>query len=83
MKNLSRLTIDIDSDFHSLLKIKATRNKKSMKKYVIEAVKKKIDEDDAREDEILTKIALEAEKEGYIGEEESLKFLEKMKNAQI
>ena len=51
-----------------------------MKDYVLEALEEKMQREEKLEDQYLGELALKAEKEGYIGVEESEKLLQEITN---
>jgi predicted DNA-binding protein len=78
--SISKMTIDIPSDFKNQVKANAAIVGKKMKDYVLEALEEKIQREEKLEDQYLGELALKAEKEGYIGVEESEKLLQEITN---
>ena len=76
--NISKMTIDIPSDFKNKVKANAAIVGKKMKDYVLEALEEKMEREEKLEDQYLGNLALKAEKEGYIGTKESAALLEEI-----
>ncbi|MBT4878373.1 MAG: hypothetical protein HON42_00960 [Alphaproteobacteria bacterium] len=76
--SISKMTIDIPSDFKNQVKANAAIVGKKMKDYVLEALEEKMQREAKLEDQYLGELALKAEKEGYIGVEESEKLLQEI-----
>ncbi len=70
-----RLSIDVPSVLHKVIKFHIAENHLNIKNYVLNLIKEDLSED--LEDYILGHMALQAEKEGYLGVKESKKFLKK------
>ena len=76
--SISKMTIDIPSDLKNQVKANAAIVGKNMKDYVLEALEEKMQREEKLEDQYLGERALKAEKEGYIGVEESEKLLQEI-----
>lgn len=77
--NISKMTIDIPTEFKNQVKANAAIVGKKMKDYVLEALTEKIQRDKL-EDKYLGDLAMKADKEGYIGAKESEELLNEMIN---
>jgi hypothetical protein len=75
LENKTRMTIDIDTTLRNQIKARASLRGMKLREYVISSLKNQILEED--EDEMLGKLAMNAEKEGYIGVEKSAQFMKK------
>ena len=80
-KTSTRLSVDLIPDLHEELKTMAHVSGQSIKNYVTDAMKERIQKDKMAEDKMWSKLAEEARKEGFISVEESKKLLEQIKNA--
>ena len=79
MKNseYTRLSIDVPRNLHKTLKLVTAQNQTNIKDYVVNLIKEDLSEE--IEDYILGQLAIEAEKEGFLGPEESEKFIKRLK----
>ncbi|MCY4101137.1 MAG: hypothetical protein OXF46_09485 [Rhodobacteraceae bacterium] len=75
------MSVDLIPDFHEELKTMAHDSGQSIKKYVRDTMKERIQKDKAEEDRLWGELAEEARKEGFIGKEKSENLLHRMKNA--
>lgn len=76
LENKTRMTIDIDTTLRNQIKARASLRGMKLREYVISSLKNQILEED--EDEILGKLAMNAEKEGYIGVKKSQELMNKI-----
>ena len=71
------MTIEIPTEFKNQVKANAAITGQKMKDYVLEALSEKIQRENL-EDKYLGKLALEAQKDGYLTIDESEKLLQEM-----
>ena len=80
-KAAARLTIDVPMDFRNELKIQAIACGKTLKDYVVETLMERIRRDCVEEDRIWGEMSEAAKREGMLSYEDSLRLLDRMKNA--
>ena len=75
--NISKMTIDIPTEFKNQVKANAAIVGKRMKDYVLEALNEKMQREKL-DNKYLGDLALKAEKEGYLEVKESEELLKEM-----
>ncbi len=75
------MPIDLLADFHEELQALAEASGKTMTNYVVEALELHMQKDHELEDRILSELAEEASREGFIGVKKSRELVELIKNA--
>lgn len=76
-ENLTRLSIDVPTDLHKVLKFHVLQNDTNIRDYVLSMIEDDLSEE--LEDYLLLQQAKIAEKEGSIGVKKSKKWLDKVK----
>ena len=76
--SISKMTCGIPSDFKNQVKANAAIVGKKYKRLCFRSIGGKIQREENLEDQYLGELALKAEKEGYIGVEESKKLLQEI-----
>ena len=77
---ISKMTIEVPSEFKNQVKASAAITGKKMREYIMEAVEEKIRNDNL-ENKYLGELAIKADKEGYLSKKASEKLLQEMLDA--
>lgn len=72
-ENYTRLSIDVPPEVHKVMKFHIIENHLNIKNYVLNLIKEDLSEE--LEDYALGQMALESEKNGYLGVKKSTSFL--------
>lgn len=74
-----KMTIDIEEDFKNQIKGFAYSNGLKLRDFIVNTLKEKMEREEMEEDRLLGEFAQKCDAEGYIGEEESNKLTDKLK----
>jgi len=80
-KQFTRLSVDLEPDFHEEVKDMAQTRDKTLKSYVIDALSERLQKDWEEEDRMWDELAEKARKKGFVSVEETKKLLHKIKRA--
>lgn len=78
-ENFTRLSIDVPSHLHKVLKFHVISHHLNIKNYVLNLIKDDLSEE--MEDYLLGHMALESKKEGSLGVKESTKFFKELRSS--
>lgn len=78
-ENFTRLSIDVPTQLHKVLKFHVVSHHLNIKNYVLNLIKDDLSEE--VEDYLLGQMALESKKKGSLGVKESAKFFKELKGS--
>ena len=80
-REAKRLSVDLLPDFHEEVKSMAQAQAKTMKSYVIDALRDRYNKDREEEDRLWGEIAEKAVEEGFLSDKETEDLMQRIKNA--